>query len=182
MTELPEASRPLRLILDYISTPVGETLLLTDESGALRAVDFADYEARMKTLMRRHYGTMTVEPGRAPNAIRNGLERYFAGEFWALKGLTWKTNGTLFQRRVWAGLCGIWAGQTMSYRDLAQAVGSPKGMRAVGLANGANPIAIVVPCHRVIGADGSLTGYGGGLSRKAWLLAHEGVEIAPPRA
>ena len=176
-----ESSRPERLILDQIATPVGETLLVTDETGALRALDFADYEGRMLTLMRRHYGALVAEPGRAPDKVRNSVERYFAGEMDAFKGVVWKTNGTVFQRRVWDGLCTIPAGRTMSYRDLAQVVGSPKGMRAVGLANGANPVAIVVPCHRVIGADGSLTGYGGGLPRKAWLLRHEGVEIAPPR-
>ncbi len=173
-----EASKPLTLVLDRIDTPVGEALLLIDETGALRALDFSDYEDRMRTLMRRHYGTLTAHVGRAPDRMRNAVERYFSGEMDAFKGLVWKTNGTPFQRRVWTALCAIKPGQTQSYKDLAVRVGSPKGMRAVGLANGANPVAIVVPCHRVIGANGSLTGYGGGLPRKAWLLAHEGVEVA----
>ena len=175
-----EASKPQSLMLDRIETPVGEALLLTDETGALRALDFSDYEERMRTLMRRHYGAMTAQAGRAPDRTRNAVERYFAGEMDAFKGLVWKTNGTLFQRRVWTALCAIKPGQTESYKELAVRVGSPKGMRAVGLANGANPVAIVVPCHRVIGANGSLTGYGGGLPRKAWLLAHEGVVTPAP--
>lgn len=174
-----EASRPQGLALDRIDTPVGEVLLVTDETGALRALDFSDYEGRMRTLVRRHYGNMATHVGRAPDKVRNAVERYFAGDMDAFKGVAWKTNGTAFQRRVWDALCAIMPGRTQSYKELAERVGSPKGMRAVGLANGANPVAIVVPCHRVIGANGSLTGYGGGLPRKAWLLAHEGVLSRP---
>jgi methylated-DNA-[protein]-cysteine S-methyltransferase len=175
-----EASKPKSLMLDRIDTPVGETLLLTDETGALRALDFSDYEGRMHTLMRRHYGAMTFQIGRAPDRVRNAVERYFSGEMGAFQGLIWKTNGTLFQRRVWTSLCAIRPGETQSYKELAARVGSPRAMRAVGLANGANPVAIVVPCHRVIGANGRLTGYGGGLPRKAWLLAHEGATVPFP--
>ena len=80
---------------------------------------------------------------------------------------------TASQQRVWRALCDIAYGETISYGELARRIGQPAAARAVGLANGQNPIAIVVPCHRVIGANGSLTGYGGGLERKRWLLAHE---------
>ncbi len=100
------------------------------------------------------------------------LEAYFDGSRQSFE-LPIAPEGTEFQRRVWAGLCEIPYGETASYRDLAIAVGSPSACRAVGLANGRNPLAIVVPCHRVIGADGSLTGYGGGLEAKRWLLEHE---------
>lgn len=169
----PDASRPAELILERIPTPIGVALVAVDETGALRAFDFEDYEPRMRTLMRRHYGEMPLADGRAPQGVRETMGRYFAGEVDALDGLPWKTNGTEFQRRVWAGLMTIPAGETLSYKGLAERIGSPSAMRAVGLANGSNPVAVVVPCHRVIGSDGSLTGYGGGLPRKTWLLRHE---------
>lgn len=174
----PEASRPARLVLERVPTPIGEALVVTDETGALRAFDFADYEARMRTLMRRHYGEMALEAGVTPPVLRGAIDRYFGGDATAIEGLPWKTNGTAFQRSVWAALCTIPRGQTLSYKGLAERIGKPAAVRAVGLANGSNPVAIVVPCHRVIGANGSLTGYGGGLPRKAWLLEHEGVKAA----
>ncbi len=87
-------------------------------------------------------------------------------------------RGTEFQRRVWAQLCEIPYGETISYGELAARIGNANASRAVGLANGRNPISIIVPCHRVIGADGSLTGYGGGLERKTWLLEHESTARA----
>ena len=90
-------------------------------------------------------------------------------------------RGTPFQRAVWAALRRIPAGETLSYGQLAAQIGKPKAVRAVGLANGSNPVGVVVPCHRVIGADGSLTGYGGGLPRKLWLLEHEGARLAPAK-
>ena len=171
----PEASRPAELILERIPIPIGVALVAVDETGALRAVDFEDYEPRMRTLMRRHYADMPLTEGRAPAAVREAMTRYFAGETGALDDLAWKTNGTEFQRRVWSALMTIPAGETLSYKGLAERIGRPSAMRAVGLANGANPVAVVVPCHRVIGSDGSLTGYGGGLPRKTWLLRHEGA-------
>jgi methylated-DNA-[protein]-cysteine S-methyltransferase len=171
----PEASKPERLILERVATPIGEALVVVDEAGALRAFDFSDFESRMRTLMRRHYGDMALQDGQIPDTLRAAIARYFAGDHAALEGLVWKTNGTAFQRKVWAALCTIPTGETLSYKGLAERIGSPTAMRAVGLANGSNPVAVVVPCHRVIGANGSLTGYGGGLPRKAWLLTHEGV-------
>lgn len=103
---------------------------------------------------------------------RTQLQAYFAGELRDFD-LPLAAEGTPFQQRVWRALCDIAYGETISYGELARRIGQPTASRAVGLANGQNPIAIVVPCHRVIGADGSLTGYGGGLERKRWLLAHE---------
>jgi methylated-DNA-[protein]-cysteine S-methyltransferase len=100
------------------------------------------------------------------------LDAYFAGERREFE-VPLRMEGTDFQQSVWARLCEIPYGETISYGELARRVGSPKASRAVGLANGRNPVAIIVPCHRVIGADGSLTGYGGGLDRKVWLLDHE---------
>lgn len=174
----PEASQPEFLTLERVATPIGGALLVTDETGALRAFDFADYEDRMRALLARHYGRIFPEEGRTPQTLVDAVEAYFAGELDALEGLSWKTNGTPFQRRVWSALRTIPPGQTLSYKGLAERIGAPAAVRAVGLANGANPVAVVAPCHRVIGADGSLTGYGGGLARKAWLLAHEGARAA----
>lgn len=111
----------------------------------------------------------------APAAIRRAISDYFAGDLAAIDTIPVATGGTSFQRDVWAALRTIRAGTTLSYGALARQLGHPKAVRATGMANGANPVAIVVPCHRVIGSDGTLTGYGGGINRKRWLLAHEGV-------
>ena len=170
-------AQPETLTLDRVATPVGEVLLVTDGQGAVRALDFADYEARMTRLLARHApGAMVVE-GRAPEPIRSAVEGYFGGDVRALDGLTVATGGTDFQRTVWKALRAIPAGETRTYGQLAAAIGSPRAVRAAGLANGQNPIAVIVPCHRVIGANGTLTGYAGGLARKRWLLAHEGVAV-----
>jgi len=163
------------LTLDRIATPVGEVLLATDVDGAVRALDFVDHEPRMMRLLARHAPGAMLRVGTAPEAVRGAVEAYFAGEATALDGLTVRTAGTAFQTAVWAALRAIPAGETRSYGQLAAAVGSPKAVRAAGLANGQNPVAVIVPCHRVIGANGRLTGYAGGLERKRWLLAHEGV-------
>ena len=115
---------------------------------------------------------------RAVPAVRAVLSRYFSGECAALESIGVELNGTGFQKKVWQALRRIPSGSTISYAELARRIGEPSAVRAVGAANGANPVALVVPCHRVIGSDGSLTGYGGGLERKRWLLVHEGV-VAP---
>ncbi|SDR61468.1 methylated-DNA-[protein]-cysteine S-methyltransferase [Rhizobiales bacterium GAS191] len=161
--------------VDRVATPIGTALLVTDQEGVLRCLDWEDHEDRMRVLLRRHYGPLTLSDGPAPATIRLPLERYFAGELAALAEIPWRTKGTEFQRSVWNALTRIPVGETLSYGRLAAHLGKPDAMRAVGLANGANPVGVVVPCHRVIGADGSLTGYGGGLHRKRWLLAHEGA-------
>lgn len=163
----------LILTLDRIGSPVGEMLVATDAEGAVRALDFHDYEARFLRLLGRHYGEVVLVPGPAPEAVRQAVQAYFSGDLSAFDGVPVKTGGTDFQRAVWRALRTIPAGETWAYGRLAAVVGSPKAVRAVGLANGANPIAIIVPCHRVIGANGTLTGYAGGIERKRWLLAHE---------
>lgn len=172
---------PLALALDRMETPVGELVAVTDGAGRLRAVDWTDFEPRMLRLLRLHYGEggFRLAPAPAPAAVRAALRAYFEGVLGAIDGLETATGGTAFQRRVWEELRRIPCGTTISYRELAGRIGRPAAIRAVGLANGANPVGVVVPCHRVIGANGSLTGYGGGIERKRWLLAHEraaGVE------
>ena len=168
---------PETLTLDRIATPVGEVLMVTDARGAVRALDFIDYAERMTRLLARHAPGAVVVEGRAPAAARQAVEAYFNGDVRALDAVTVTTGGTAFQRRVWAALRAIPAGETRSYGQLAAAIGAPRAVRAAGLANGQNPVAVIVPCHRVIGANGTLTGYAGGLERKRWLLAHEGVEV-----
>jgi methylated-DNA-[protein]-cysteine S-methyltransferase len=163
--------------LERLDTPTGRMLILTDDEHRLRAVDWEDHEARMQRLLRQHYGPagVTLRESSRPSAARRSLEAYFEGELEAWTGLSTATHGTPFQRAVWDALRRIPVGQTVSYGGLAASIGRPTATRAVGLANGSNPIAIVVPCHRVIGADDSLTGYGGGVERKRWLLRHEGA-------
>jgi len=170
---------PDSLWLDRLATPIGEALLVTDEAGFLRAFDWADRAPSMQRLLRLHYGSLAPRPGAAPEEIRLAVQRYFAGELQSLGAIAWRTGGTAFQRSVWRALTTIPPGRTLSYGALAERLGRSRAVRAVGHANGANPISVVVPCHRVIGADGTLTGYGGGLERKRWLLTHEG---AVPRA
>ncbi|MDQ3692529.1 MAG: methylated-DNA--[protein]-cysteine S-methyltransferase [Chloroflexota bacterium] len=173
---------PNRLLLDRLATPLGPLLAVTDEFGLLRALWFADGEAEplLRHSLRRQYGAVPAESGPAPASIIQALERYFAGEIAVLSEIPRAAAGTPFQQSVWAALTRIPAGATVSYGALAAKIGTPRAVRAVGTANGANPIAIVVPCHRVIGANRALTGYGGGLDRKRWLLAHEGVLLPEP--
>jgi methylated-DNA-[protein]-cysteine S-methyltransferase len=162
------------LTCERLSTPIGTMLIVTDEQGRLRVVDWEDHENRMRAQMqkRREDDDVLLE-GQAPREVRDALDAYFAGDIKAIDDLPVAPRGTPFQMQVWAALREIPAGETISYGTLACRIGNPAAVRAVGLANGANPIGVVVPCHRVIGANGSLTGYGGGLERKRWLLAHE---------
>jgi methylated-DNA-[protein]-cysteine S-methyltransferase len=164
--------------LDRLETPIGVALLITDSDGVLRALDWEDYEARIRELLRLQYGAVVLKDGRAPKDMRAVLKSYFKGDLAALSSIRWRIAGTPFQRKVWTALPKIPAGTTMSYGALAKRLGTPRAMRAVGHANGSNPISVVVPCHRLIGADGSLVKYGGGLERKRWLLQHEGVVLA----
>jgi len=163
--------------IDRMATPIGELIVIADGDGKLRTIDWTDHEARMKKLLDRYYGKgrYTLTPKRDPGGLTSAMRRYFKGEIGVLKDLPVATTGTPFQESIWKALCRIKGGTTISYAELARRIGKPKAVRAAGLANGQNPISIVVPCHRVIGSNGSLTGYGGGLERKQWLLAHEGV-------
>lgn len=168
-------TEPERLILDIIESPIGQILLATDGAGVLRGLVFADGEEDLHRLLRLHYGDVDLKHGDSPATVRANLAAYFGGDLAALDRIPWETGGTPFQRSVWTALTGIPAGTTMTYGALAAEIGAPRAVRAVGHANGANPISVVVPCHRLVGANGALTGYGGGLDRKRWLLEHEGV-------
>jgi methylated-DNA-[protein]-cysteine S-methyltransferase len=165
----------LELFQRRVVSPIGVILLLTDDRDRLRALDFDDHCSRREQHLDRHYGVggwLIREAGGEHVAVE-AIGRYFGGDMGALAGIATQCGGTAFQRSVWAALCTIEAGATRSYGAIAQQIGRAAAIRAVGAANGANPIGIVVPCHRVIGADGTLTGFGGGLERKQWLLEHE---------
>lgn len=175
---MPADASKTTFALDRFRTPIGTMLLISDSEGRLRAADFHDYEERMHHLLRLNYaggGGYALRSARTPAGIRERLEAYFDGQLDAINGIEVATGGTPFQRRVWAALRDIAAGRTESYGALAKRIGADKAVRAVGAANGANPVGVIVPCHRVIGANGRLTGYGGGIERKRWLLRHEGA-------
>jgi methylated-DNA-[protein]-cysteine S-methyltransferase len=166
-----------------VASPLGPLTIFAG-SGRLMGVEFgdnrADFEGPGSTdlereLVRRLRCSGLVRQHNDPAGAVTALRDYFAGDLRALDRLAVDPMGTPFQRRVWTALRDVKAGRTASYADIANAIGAPRSTRAVGAANGANPIALVVPCHRIIGSGGSLVGYGGGLDRKRWLLEHEGV-------
>ena len=163
--------------LDRLPTPIGTALLVTDADGVLRALDWEEYEPRMRDLLRLQHGAVNLKEARAPTETRAPLTAYFKGDLDRLGTIAWRVGGTPFQRKVWTALPSIPAGTTMSYGALAAKLGAPNAMRAVGHANGSNPISVVIPCHRLIAVNGALVKYGSGLARKRWLLAHEGVEL-----
>jgi len=165
----------LTLLIDRIKTPIGELAIVADEHDRLRAVEWSDHDDRMHQSFRLHYGKdgYALKNTRNPSGFSAALRAYFDGEVAAIDGLKVATGGTEFQKSVWKALRSIPCGETISYATLAERVGRPKAIRAAGHANGDNPISVVVPCHRVVGTNGSLTGYGGGIERKRWLLAHE---------
>jgi methylated-DNA-[protein]-cysteine S-methyltransferase len=165
------------LWLEQFSSPVGDLRLVT-KAETLCALEFGDDEARLHRLLGQRFGDYRLEPAPRSSKLLAQIAAYFAGDLAAVEKIPVETGGTPFQQRVWALLRTIPAGQVATYGELARQLGNPGAARAVGITNSLNPIAIVVPCHRVIGADGSLTGYAGGLERKRWLLRHEGVVLA----
>ena len=155
-------------------SPVGP-LTLAARGDQLVMVRFGDEREQAERFLHRQEPSAAIVEHRDPAGTSAALDKYFSGDLAALDRLQVEFYGTDFQRRVWTALRSIGAGRTASYLDIANQIGAPAAVRAVGAANGANPIAIVVPCHRIIGTSGALVGYGGGLDRKRWLLEHEGV-------
>jgi len=181
----------LILISETIATPLGELEIIADKQGNLRALEWMDYHPRLLKLLTQHYGPdfsadcpvkrkastkagFTLQQQAVPVTLRQAIVDYFSGDLHSIENIAIATAGTEFQRSVWAMLRTIPCGEVMSYGEMASRLGNPGAARAVGLANGSNPISIVVPCHRVIGSNGTLTGYAGGVERKRWLLQHEG--------
>ena len=167
---------PLVLEVEELPTPLG-VLLLVSRQDSLYAVEWKDCEARMHRPLRG----ATLVPREARSGAHRALERYFTGDVGSIDALAVQPPGTPFQCAVWRALRDIPAGETSTYGALAHRLGRPTAARAVGAANGANPLSVVVPCHRLVGADGALTGYAGGLARKRWLLDHERNAL-PPRS
>jgi methylated-DNA-[protein]-cysteine S-methyltransferase len=169
----------MKLLFDTIQTPIGQVVLVVEHQN-LCFVDFEGNEGRMKQLLEKRFGTYQLEPVKNPFGYSAKLEAYFSGDLSAVDDIPVSTGGTQFQQKVWQQLREIPSGQTRSYGAMAAKLGQPTASRAVGMTNGLNPISIVLPCHRVIGASGTLTGYAGGLERKKWLLKHEGVKLQKP--
>jgi methylated-DNA-[protein]-cysteine S-methyltransferase len=165
----------LVLLLDRLPTPIGDMFIVADREGRLRATFWTDDEQDLRRVVERQFpgSQIEFEPATDPHGLSSALRAYFGGDLGAIDNLPVEAAGTPFQREVWRALREIPCGTTVSYGELARRIGRPAAVRAVGLANGSNSIGVVVPCHRVIGSNGSLTGYGGGIERKRWLLDHE---------
>ena len=166
----------LILLEDKIATPLGPLWILCDEQFRLRAVEWEEHSDRMVQLLDIHYrreGYKRVSSAN-PGGFNDKFRDYFAGDLSAIEKLPSATAGTSFQRQVWQALREIPCGEVRHYGQLAEQLDRPGAARAVGAANGSNPVSIVVPCHRVIGRNGTMTGYAGGVGRKEWLLRHEG--------
>lgn len=161
------------LYFDPIETPIGKLVIVADVQGAMRMLWFDDGDEGWRAACERRFPGSVLTARRDPFGHASTLKEYFKGDMEALDRIPVVFSGTPFQNKVWKALRRIPIGTTTSYGALAKKIGEAKAVRAVGLANGSNPIGVVVPCHRVIGSDGSLTGYGGGLPRKKWLLDHE---------
>jgi methylated-DNA-[protein]-cysteine S-methyltransferase len=166
----------MKLLIDRIPSPMGTMLLISDGS-SLCSLDFADCEARMLRLLQKRYPAFELVETIDPLGLSTKIRAYLSGDFRSLDNIPVNGGGTEFQQQVWQMLQTIPIGTTISYGELATKIGKPTAARAVGMANSLNPVAIVVPCHRVIGAKAKLTGYAGGLDRKQWLLQHEGAEL-----
>lgn len=166
----------MRLLASEVASPIGPLALATDEAGRLRGVSFGE---GLKRAMAREYPGVALEPGETPAPIAAALDDYFAGDPPALMRIDWSLDGSVagegFQTRVWRALWEVPAGQTLSYGEMAKRAGEPGAAQAAGVALNRNPIALVLACHRVVGADGAMVGFGGGLERKTWLLRHEGA-------
>lgn len=164
----------MNLQIDRFDSPLGAITLVAD-GGVLCTLDFADCDARMQKLLARRFGDARLAPAKNPGGLSARLNAYFDGDLGALEDIAVQGRGTPFQEDVWRTLRKVGPGETIGYGALAARIGRPGAARAVGSANRLNPIALVIPCHRVIGSGGALTGYAGGIDRKRWLLRHEGA-------
>ena len=166
----------MELSLDEVETPVGP-LLLVAGGGAIHALEFADCAPRLHRSLQARYGAVALRGVADPSGFSSRLRAYLRGDRGALSGIPVEPGGTPFQRRVWAEVQRIAPGATRTYGEVAALHGQPSASRAVGLANGRNPVCLVIPCHRVIGAGGDLTGYAGGIDRKIKLLELEHADM-----
>lgn len=167
---------PSRLTASWVHSPIGPLAIACDDAGAVRGVSFGDGLAKA---MRREYPDATMAEGEAPPEVAALLSAYFDGDRTALARVPLSLEGAVagegFQARVWRALADVPPGQTISYGEMAKRAGEPGAAQAAGVALNRNPIPLVLACHRVVGADGAMVGFGGGLERKTWLLRHEGA-------
>ena len=164
------------LYLEKISSPVGKILIIIDNE-TLCGLEFEGYEARTYNFLNKRFGEFRLNATQNSLKITQQIQAYLEGNYHSLDQIPVSAGGTAFQQQVWTALRSIPVGTVITYGALAQRLGNPAAARAVGITNSLNPISIVLPCHRVIGANGALTGYAGGLERKRWLLQHEGVRL-----
>ncbi|MBV8086224.1 MAG: methylated-DNA--[protein]-cysteine S-methyltransferase [Chloroflexi bacterium] len=177
-TRTAPAGITTQLARDELASPIGTLRLYATEAGLL-AIGLPGHDARaIERWVRRVVPDSQAAGRRALEEPARQLEEYFAGKRHAF-ALRLDVRGTAFQQTVWREVAGVTYGQRATYAQIARRVGRPKAVRAVGVANGANPLPIVIPCHRIVGSNGSLTGYGGGLAAKAWLLEHEATHARP---
>ncbi len=170
----------MKLLIDHVRSPIG-TLLIVSDGKALCALEYRGFDQRLMRLLRGRFGDdVAFTETDDPQGFSANIRAYLDGDLAVIDEMPVSTGGTAFQQRVWSALRQIPTGTTATYGKLAVKLGKPSASRAVGLANSLNPVAIVVPCHRVIGANGKLTGYAGGLDRKRWLLGHEGALPGKP--
>jgi methylated-DNA-[protein]-cysteine S-methyltransferase len=152
---------------------IGPIHMVVDD-GRLLAMEFGDIEHRLMPMLRMRFGgTPVLETADDPHEITSAIRAYFEGDLAALDTIDVDGGGTEFQRQAWKALRTIPPGETRTYGQMATALGRPNAARAIGMANALNPVSLVVPCHRLVGSNGSLTGYGGGIERKRWLIDHE---------
>lgn len=175
------AAAPLvpTLTLSRIDSPIGPLALAADAEGRLRGVSFGE---GLEVAMRREYPAAASAAGEPPPAVAALLAAFFSGDRaalpripWSLDGARSASDGDAFQPAVWRALTDIPCGTTISYGEIARRAGQPGAAQAAGVALNRNPLPLVLPCHRVVGADGAMVGFGGGLERKTWLLRHEGA-------
>lgn len=166
----------MKLTVSTLDSPIGPLALACDADGAVRGVSFGE---GLERAMRREYPGAVMTPGETPERVRETLAAYFAGDRTALDRTPWSLEGAVagdgFQARVWRALADVPAGRTISYGEMARRAGDPGAAQAAGVALNRNPIPLILACHRVVGADGAMVGFGGGLERKTWLLRHEGA-------
>ena len=172
----PQVKLEITMIIKIadIASPIGAIRLAANDTG-LVALDYLDRWDEIRERLERRFGKIGFQKADDPHGAITRINRYLKGDLSALEDIPVDTGGTQFQQQVWQALRAIPPGRTTSYMDLARSIGRPKATRAVGAANGRNPVSIIIPCHRVIGTDGQLCGYAGGLERKRWLLSHEGA-------
>jgi O-6-methylguanine DNA methyltransferase len=164
----------MKIQVSQFKTRLGAVVVFARD-GAVCALGFAGQRATLMRALKRRFRSLELERVSDAAGAARALRAYFAGDLQAAAAVPLDLDGTAFQRRVWRALRGIPAGRTTTYAALARGIGRPSAVRATARANATNPACILVPCHRVIGSDGALHGYAGGLARKRRLLEHEGA-------